>query len=50
MLFLKLEFSDEGWVEINAIVRSIGASGVIVGEFIMMHNGNTPGNAPDPVF
>lgn len=30
--------ADEGWVEITAIVRSIGATGVMVGEFRMTHN------------
>lgn len=29
---------DEGWVEITCTVRSIGAAGVVVGEFTMIHN------------
>lgn len=29
---------DEGFCEINAIVRTIGATGVMVGEFWMLHN------------
>ena len=29
---------DEGWVEITAIVRTIGATGVMRGEFTMIHN------------
>lgn len=29
---------DEGWVEVTATVRSIGAAGVLVGEFTMIHN------------
>lgn len=40
---------DEGVVEIMAIVRSIGVSGVMVGEFTLIHNGNTAGHATVPV-
>lgn len=29
---------DEGWVEIVCVIRSIGAAGVMVGEFWMIHN------------
>jgi hypothetical protein len=29
---------DEGWIEIVATVRTIGATGVMVGEFTMIHN------------
>jgi hypothetical protein len=30
--------ADEGWIEILCIVRSVGTSGVLVGEFQMTHN------------
>ncbi len=40
---------DEAWVEIEAIVRSIGAAGVMVGEFIMSHNLSATGHAVIPV-
>lgn len=39
---------DEGWVEILATIRTIGATGVAVGEFVLMHNGNTAGHAVVP--
>lgn len=29
---------DEGWVEINCTIRTIGATGVVVGQFNMIHN------------
>lgn len=41
--------ADEGWIEITCTIRSIGASGVPVGEFIMSHNGNTAGHATIPI-
>lgn len=40
--------ADEGWVEITAVVRSIGASGIMVGEFIMTHNLSATGHAVIP--
>jgi hypothetical protein len=40
---------DEGWVDIIATVRSIGATGVMVGEFIMVHNLAATGHAVIPV-
>jgi hypothetical protein len=39
---------DEGWVEITCIVRTIGASGVAVGEFRMIHNLSATGHATIP--
>jgi len=39
---------DEGWVEITAIVRTIGATGVMVGEFRMIHNLAATGHATIP--
>lgn len=36
--------ADEGRVVIECIVRSIGATGVMVGEFTMVHNLNTTGH------
>ena len=39
---------DEGWVTITVIVRSIGATGVMVGEFVMTHNRSTTGHANIP--
>lgn len=39
---------DEGFVEVVAIVRSIGAAGIMIGEFWMIHNGNTVGHAIIP--
>jgi len=39
---------DEGWIEIEAIVRSIGAAGVMVGEFRMIHNLQITGHAVIP--
>jgi hypothetical protein len=40
---------DEGWVDIIATVRSIGATGVMVGEFIMVHNLAATGHAVIPM-
>lgn len=40
--------ADEAIVEIIATVRSIGAAGVMVGQFTMLHNGNTAGHATIP--
>jgi hypothetical protein len=40
---------DEGTIEIDCYVRSIGASGVMVGQFTMSHNGNTVGHMTIPV-
>ena len=39
---------DEGWVTITAIVRTIGATGVAVGEFMMVHNLAATGHAVIP--
>lgn len=44
-----LATADEGKVTIECIVRTIGATGVAVGEFTMVHNGNTTGHAVIPV-
>jgi len=41
--------ADEGVIEINCIIRTIGATGVAVGEFAMAHNGNILGHAIIPV-
>ncbi len=41
--------ADEGIVIINCIVRSIGATGVAVGEFTMLHNLSATGHAVIPV-
>lgn len=40
---------DEGWVEIVCTIRTIGATGVAVGEFTLIHNGNATGHATIPV-
>ena len=40
---------DEGKVTIEATIRTIGATGVAVGEFTLIHNGNTAGHAIIPV-
>lgn len=40
---------DEGIVEILAVVRLVSATGIIVGEFELRHNGNTVGHAQVPV-
>lgn len=40
--------ADEGFVEVIAIVRSIGASGVMTGEFWMVHNLAATGHATIP--
>lgn len=39
---------DEGTIVINAIVRSIGAAGVMVGQFSMTHNLSATGHAVIP--
>ena len=39
---------DEGTIEIECLVKSIGAAGVIVGEFSLVHIGNTTGHAAVP--
>lgn len=40
---------DEGWVEINAIVRGpLSSSGVVVGQFVMTHNLQITGHATIP--
>lgn len=39
---------DEGTITIEATVRSIGAAGVMVGQFSMSHNGNTAGHMTIP--
>jgi hypothetical protein len=40
---------DEAWVDVICTVRSIGATGVMVGEFIMVHNLAATGHAVIPV-
>lgn len=39
---------DEGWVDIDCIVKTNSASGVVVGEFIMVHNLASTGHATIP--
>lgn len=39
---------DEAWVEVEAIVRSVGASGVVEGEFRLGHNLSATGHATIP--
>lgn len=39
---------DEGTIEVECLVQSIGATGKIVGEFSLVHNGNTVGHATAP--
>lgn len=39
---------DEGVIEINCIIRSIGAAGVAVGEFQLTHNLSATGHATIP--
>lgn len=39
---------DEGTIEIECLVKSIGATGVIIGEFSLVHVGNTVGHATVP--
>lgn len=41
--------ADEGVVTIIANIKSIGVAGVMVGEFTMVHNGNTTGHMIIPV-
>lgn len=40
--------ADEGWIEITCIIRSIGATGVAVGEFRLTHNLASTGHAVIP--
>lgn len=40
--------ADEGWVEIECIVRSVSATGVVAGEFTMIHNLAATGHAVIP--
>ena len=40
--------ADEGWIEIYATVRSNGASGVMVGQFTLIHNLASTGHATIP--
>lgn len=40
---------DEGWIDIIATVRSIGAAGVMVGEFVMSHNLAATGHMVIPI-
>ncbi len=40
---------DEGMVYIEAVVRTVSATGVIVGEFILVHNLASTGHAQVPV-
>lgn len=42
--------ADEGFIDIYATVRGpLSASGVVTGEFIMLHNGNTAGHMTIPM-
>lgn len=41
---------DEGWIEIVAVVRSIGATGVISGEIFVTHNLATTGHMAQQCF
>lgn len=40
--------ADEAWVGINAIVRASGLNGILVAEFVLMHNLSATGHAPVP--
>lgn len=40
--------ADEGWVTVEATVRSVGATGVVVGEFVLVHNLAATGHAQIP--
>lgn len=40
---------DEGMVDITAVFRTVSATGILVGEFELRHNGNTVGHAQVPV-
>ena len=40
--------ADEGTITIEAVVRTIGATGVMAGQFTMVHNGNTAGHMTIP--
>lgn|SRR5882724_963672 len=40
--------ADEGWVDIECRVRSVSATGVVVGEFSMTHNLAATGHATIP--
>lgn len=40
--------ADEGTVTINAVVRSIGATGIMVGQFTLVHNLASTGHATIP--
>lgn len=42
--------ADEGWVDIYVVVKTIGATGVIVGEIIVDHNLATTGHMGQQVF
>jgi hypothetical protein len=42
--------ADEGWVDIYVTVKTIGASGVIVGEIIVNHNLATTGHMAQQCF
>lgn len=41
--------ADEGTVEVEAIVKSVSATGVVLGEFTMLHNLAATGHAQIPV-
>jgi hypothetical protein len=40
--------ADEAWVEVTAVVRSVSATGVIVGNFLLSHNLAATGHAQIP--
>lgn len=39
---------DEAWVDIEAVVKTIGGSGVVIGEFRLIHNLSATGHAQIP--
>ena len=40
--------ADQGWVEISAVVKTAGASGVVIGNFRLIHNLAATGHAQVP--
>lgn len=41
--------ADEAWVDVIATVRSIGASGIVIGELLLVHNLASTGHATTPI-
>ena len=40
---------DEGWIDIQMVIRSVGASGTAMGTFRMVHNLSATGHATIPI-